>query len=344
MNRTIEQFRNGDLVINCRTAKDANTLMLLFDKYLIKWDRNTPASSNSNWSKHAEKTGYHCGPQELLYVDSIDCQSEKNRRIIEFNDFIKNRESEQPTPTPNIETAIKDVISNSLDSGLIEKLVKENLEIGVNKALENLFSTYGEATKVIEKEIKSVMLSQLDAFNYSKHIVKLDQVLVEILQNTTLDNRKILGNFKELMSEEKPPKNITSVELFNAYKKHVAENVDTSDLEIDYENYDEPRYKDINATLETVFQDSPSWSNFEYCSLLLCCEEDESLNIEIKLSKYNDKPWTIDRAIETTVRSLRYLSDFDLYLLKLSQITAEIEIDKMDLDDYVAVEEEPDIG
>ncbi|WP_169727716.1 hypothetical protein [Acetobacterium malicum] len=39
----------------------------------------------------------------------------------------------------SIENAIKDVISESLESGMIERLVAENLEKGINKSLENLW-------------------------------------------------------------------------------------------------------------------------------------------------------------------------------------------------------------
>ncbi len=339
MNRTIEQFRNGDLVINCRTQKDANTLMLLFDKYLIKWDRNKPASSNSSWSKHAEKTGYHCGPQELLYIDSIDCYSEKNRQTIEFNDFIKNLESEQPTQTPNIETAIKDVIATSLDSGLIERLVKENLEKGVNTALEHLFGNYGDATKLIENEIKSVIVKQLESFDYSQYITKLDTVLVEILENTTLDNRKILGNFKSLMTSDAAPKQVTVSDIFETFNKRVATDIDTSKLQI---CDDEPAYQNVEPTLDIEYKDKPSWSNSEQAILMLTCEEDSHLDCEIALSRYSGGDWTIDRIGDATIRSLQYLSDFQIYLLQLSQRRTKIEIDQNFIKNEIEVEAEPE--
>lgn len=240
----------------------------------------------------------------------------------------------------SIENAIKDVISESLESGIIERLVKENLEKGINNSLEHLFSGYGEATRIIENEIKSVILKQLESVDYTQYIVKLDHVLVEILQNTTLDNRKILDNFKDLIVDEKNFKAVKVSDIFGEYVKHVSENVETINLEIDYD--DGVSYQNINATLDVEYQDKRSWSSYEHATIVLECAEDENLNMEIELSRYKDKQWEFNRVAETTIRSLRNMDNFQIYLLKLSQNWAKIEIDENNIEEEVTVEAEPE--
>lgn len=76
----------------------------------------------------------------------------------------------------SLENSIKDVIANKLEDGTVEKLVSEQLEKGVTNALDNLFRSYGDITKVIEEKVKSVMVPYLVSYDYSQYIVKLDSV------------------------------------------------------------------------------------------------------------------------------------------------------------------------
>ncbi|SUA70143.1 hypothetical protein [Paenibacillus polymyxa] len=73
-----------------------------------------------------------------------------------------------------LENSIKDVISKKLEDGTVEKLIEQQLEKGVVNALENLFRSYGDVTKIIEEKVKSVMVPYLESYDYSKYIIKLD--------------------------------------------------------------------------------------------------------------------------------------------------------------------------
>ena len=240
----------------------------------------------------------------------------------------------------SIEKSINDVITEKLEEGMIQRLVAENLENGVNKALENLFGGYGDITKVIEGKIKSVMLEQLGSYDYSKYIVKLDSVLTEILQKTTLDHKKILGNFKELMTEQDIPKVVKVSDIFNQFKKHVARNVDTSELEINTD--DTPTYVDVTVTMEVEQEESRNWSSFRYAKIIFECEEDEKLNCEIRISKFDKFAWHLSDKIDSSIESLRHLGSFKIYLLKIYQVKADIEIDSEYMSDDVEVEAVPE--
>ncbi len=245
----------------------------------------------------------------------------------------------------NLENNIKDVISKKMEDGTIEKLIGEQLEKGINKSLENLLGSYGDITKIIEGKIKEVMVSQLSSYDYSNYVIKLDYVLTEILKETALDHKKILENFKELMTDDEIPKQIKVSDIFEEYKKHVAKKVDTSDLEVVHDDC-EPSYECVTVRMEVEFEEKRSWltSSFQHAKLIFECEEDEELNLEIKISKFMDYPWGIEEQPDTSIRSLRLLDKFKIYILKLYQKRTKIEIDQEDLwDDEVQPEKEPEL-
>jgi len=239
----------------------------------------------------------------------------------------------------SIESAVKDVISAKLEEGIIEKLVAENLEKGINKALESLLGNYGDVTKVIQDKIKEVMVKQLSTYNYSEYLVKLDCVLTEILKKTALDHKNILKNFKDLMTDEEFTSPVKTSDIFEKFKKHVSLNVETNGLEICLD--DSPAYEAVPVTMNIEYEDKRSWSCFEYARIILECEKDESLNCEIRMSKFDKYPWSISAGIDTSIESLRHLDEFKIYLLKLSQ-SAKVEIDSDYLEDDVEPEKEPE--
>lgn len=240
----------------------------------------------------------------------------------------------------SIENKVKDVIAQKLEEGIIEKLVAENLEKGINKALESLMGHYGDVTKVIEGKIKEVMVKYLEAHDYSEYIVKLDHVLTEILKNTALDHKKMLENFKELMVNHEFPKVVKVSDVFEQFKKHVAKNVDTSNLEVNTD--DGPTYEYVTVTMEVEYEDKRSWNDFEAAKVVFECEKDEEMNCEIRLSKFDRFPWRLRTEIESSISSLRYLDKFKIYLLKLHQSGVDIDIDSELLEDEVEPEAEPE--
>jgi hypothetical protein len=241
-----------------------------------------------------------------------------------------------------IEGAIKDVITTKLEEGIIEKLVAETFEKGVRKALEDLLGSYGDVTKVIKDKIKEVMVDRLDGFDYSEYIVKLDAVLVEILKNTALDHKKLLENFKELMTNEESPNQVKVSDIFEQFKKHVAANINTSKLEV--ETDDGPSYECVAVTMEVEYEEKRSWSCFERAKVVFECEKDEELNCEIHLSKFKEYPWGLRSEMDTSIKSLRHLNAFQVYLLQLDQIGDKIKIDSDFLEDEVQPEAEPEVS
>jgi hypothetical protein len=239
----------------------------------------------------------------------------------------------------NLENSIKDVIAKKLEDGTVERVIAEELEKGIRKSLDDLFSYGGEAKKVIKEKIKSVMVPYLENYDYSEYILKLDTVLVEILKNTTLDNKKILENFKNLADYE-TIKEIKVSDLFDKWKDYVSKEIETSNLEIDYDGG--VRYEYPEVTLEVEYDNDRSWSSFKYATVIFECEKDEEMNREIRISKFDRYDWTITSQSIHSISSLRHLDEFSIFLMNLAQSGTKIIIDVEYENDEVEVEAEPE--
>ncbi len=243
----------------------------------------------------------------------------------------------------NLENSIKDVISKKLEDGTVEKLIEKQLEKGIENALDNLFSSYGDITKIIRDKVKAVIVPYLESYDYSEYIVKLDSVLVEVLKNTASENKELLSNFKELMIVEEE-KTIKVTDLFEKWKEYVAKNVDTDDLEIDYD--DEPTYECVEVELEVHEDEERSWNSFKYATLVFECEHDKEMNFAIRLSRYNGSSregWDIHYDRVPDLKSLRYLNDFEILLMRLEQNRTTLILDSTYEDDEVRPEKEPEV-
>lgn len=240
---------------------------------------------------------------------------------------------------------ISEVVNNKLNDGTVEKLIEKKLEEAIGTALDSIFSYRGEGREVIEKKLNEVMVPAIERHDFNQYLIKLDDVLSNIISQTSLeDNKKILDNFSGLMKEP-DSKEINLTEIFNEYCKHVAKNIDTSNLEACCED-GEPYYECVVANMEVEHVDK-SWfsSSFDDCYVNFTCEEDENLNCQIKLfkNKTEDK-WRILRGIDSIeINSLRNLSDFEIFLMVIQRSYLSISLDtEHECADDIEPEEKPE--
>ncbi|MEK4617683.1 hypothetical protein NYE71_16440 [Bacillus sp. FSL K6-0273] len=244
----------------------------------------------------------------------------------------------------NLENSIKDVIGKKLAEGMVEKLIEEQLEKGINNALGSLFGSYGDLTKVIEEKVKSVMVPYLENYDYSNYITKLDSVMVDVLKNSALENKKLLSNFQELMIPA-AEKEIKVTDLFDKWKEHVEQNVETDGLEVDYD--DGPTYEYVDVRFEVVEDDDRDWSSFKYATLVFECDHDEKMNFAIRLSKWKSEKgegWDMQFDNVPDLKSLRNLNSFELLLMKMNQDRTQIILDEIDDSDSIVPEERPELS
>ncbi|MCM3208510.1 hypothetical protein [Paenibacillus illinoisensis] len=242
----------------------------------------------------------------------------------------------------SLENGIKDVINTKLEDGTVEKLIGEHLEKGVVNALDNLFRSYGDVTKIIEEKVKSVMIPYLENYDYSEYITKLDSVLVDVLKSSALENKKLLENFKELIIPEQN-KTIKATELFERWTQYVEKNVETDGLDVCYE--DTPTYEYVTVSFEVDYNEERSWSDMRNAVLVFECEHDEKMNYQIRIhnwKRFDKDEWTIDYKSVHDINSLKYLDEFAIFLMKLSQNGTKLILDSDGYSDEVAPEAEPE--
>ncbi|USK23810.1 hypothetical protein [Bacillus altitudinis] len=241
----------------------------------------------------------------------------------------------------NLEKNIKDVIAQQLENGIVENLIAEQLKQGVSKALEDLFASYGgEARKVIENKLKSVIVPYLETYDYSEYITKLDHVLVETIKEASFDNRTLLENFKNLMIEEKE-KTMKLSDLFEKWKEYVAKKVETDGLEVEFD--DGPEYEAVEVRVEVERNEDRSWSIFEHATIFFECEHDEKMNFEVPISLYKrEEQWDLQYRSNKELKSLRHLNDFEILLMRLSQNAVQLDLDIEYEDDQVTPDEKPE--
>ena len=244
----------------------------------------------------------------------------------------------------NFDEDIKRITDEILQDGTVEKIIREKITKGFEAAIESSFS-YGKLRDAVRKRIDEILVPFIEGYDMKKYIVKLDTVLSEIVNSTALiENKKILENFKNLMTEPEM-KTITVSELFKEYKKFVAKEMDTDgrDVQIDDGVYYEP----MEVNFEVIEEEERSWSCFDRAILELSVDEEEQqekLNRTIRLDHYKNgkEGWDIISEFNPQITSLRYLDDFDIFLLKLQRANVKVIVDKKSDWDSVISENEPE--
>lgn len=227
-----------------------------------------------------------------------------------------------------LENNIENIVTEYMSSGKIEEKVNDYMDKAVESAVKDLFTGYKAPVEtVISDQLKSVMIPVIEKYDYSKYIVKLDKILVEVLEKTTFENRSILENFKNFVGFDNP-KNINISELFEKWCEYVSAHIDTSNLEIDYD--DRPTYESPVCTMEITDNDDCSWSSFKHKVVSFTCDKDESLNIDFPISHYEklDNGWNLSYKSAKDLESLRSVNSFEVFLMNLDSCRTEINLDE----------------
>lgn len=236
------------------------------------------------------------------------------------------------------------IAQESLSSDEVTAIVKEKFMNALGSAIEDAFR-WGDAKKAIEKKVKEVMVPYIENYDFSEYLSKLDSVLTEIVNSDacTVD-KKILENFKGLVTEPEQ-KEIKLTDLFKAWVKQCEKDIDTDGLDIDYD--DGVSYQSVDCEMRFELEEKPSWSSSQRAVITFKNEHDETLNVEIPVSKWiwnsgKEEPYTLSVCKDLMISSLRRLNDFEILLLRLVRAGTAIIIDKECDDSYIQPEEEPE--
>ena len=235
------------------------------------------------------------------------------------------------------------IAQESLSSDEVSEIVKEKFKNALASAVEDAFR-WGDAKKAIENKVKEVMVPYIENYDFSEYLPKLDSVLTEIVNSDfCMGNKKILENFEKLILAPEQ-KEIKLTDLFKAWIKQCEKDIDTEDLDINYD--DGVSYQCVDCEMRFELEDKPKWSRFQRAVIPFENEHDEKLNVEIPVSKWieSDGAYTLSVYKDLMISSLASLSEFDVLLLRLSRARVEIIIDKEYDDDCIRPEKEPEVS
>lgn len=236
------------------------------------------------------------------------------------------------------------IAQESLSSEEVNAIVKEKFMKALGDAVNDAFR-WGDTKRALEDKVKEVMVPYIENYDFSAYLPKLDSVLTDLVNSEMLmSNKKVLENFQELMTEPEQ-KEIKLTELFKAWIKQCEKDIDTDDLEIDYD--DGVSYQSVDCTMRFELEEKQSWSSVQRAVIIFENEHDKKLNIEIPVSKWiwnarKEEPYTLSIASNVMVSSLRRLSDFEVLLLRLERAGTAIIIDKEYDDNCIRPEKEPE--
>lgn len=119
------------------------------------------------------------------------------------------------------EERIAKAITDKLNDGTVEELVSDAVTKALKSSIEEQFRWTGDARKVIDQKVKEVMTPAIERVSLDDYVVKLDAILTEIINSTNLvDNKEILGNFKNLMTE--PDKDVISLKTYSRNTRNMS--------------------------------------------------------------------------------------------------------------------------
>lgn len=241
-----------------------------------------------------------------------------------------------------LEKEIKSVIEKKLKDGTIEELVEKHFIKGVEEALDNLFRRYGDVTKMIEGKLKDLMISHIEKFDFHGQLVKLDEVLKTIAVHSSGEQKKLLDNFQEYMIPLNE-QDLSAAKVFEKYKEYVSHNVETDDLEVITE--ESIYYENVDVSFALEKDESRSSFSMERGALIFSCDQDESMNEVIPVSRWSfmkEGEYDIDYPPLESIGSLRTINDFQLFVLKMKNAGVSLHMDIDGDYDDVEVEKEPE--
>lgn len=236
----------------------------------------------------------------------------------------------------DLEKMICDEVKNQINSTEF----KENMQAEVKKMLDNIIRNLlsWEIKEAIEKPLKDSMLEAIGNVSVSNYIPKIDYLLTSVIRESSVGHyRRITKNFKQLLTEE-TPESMKVSELFKEYTEYCANWVNTSDLEIITDG-DRAYYEDLNCKF-LVKKNDNLFGNSKLI-LQFSCDEDTELNKEIVLLNNYRGEYRLPFA-NYNLKSLRYLSRFEILSLRLAEKQTKIEVDIYDAEDCIEVNDEPE--
>ena len=246
----------------------------------------------------------------------------------------------------NFDEDIIRITEEVLSDGTVDRIIREQVVKGFENAISNSFK-WGELEQTIKDRVKNILVPFIESYDMSEYIVKLDQVLSDVVNSTSLvENKKILENFQYLMVEP-TEKEIKLSEIFKAYKCFVSRNMEIEGRKVSFDD-GTPEYEEMAVNMEFEEEDERSWSSFRYATVDFTVDDqnqEDDLNRTLRLLLWDGsrKPgWEIRTECNPAISSLRHLDKFDLLMVRLQRADVRVIDDVHHEDDYVYSDTKPE--
>lgn len=246
----------------------------------------------------------------------------------------------------NFDEDIIRITEEVLSDGTVDRIIREQVVKCFENAISNSFK-WGELEQTIKDRVKNILVPFIESYDMSEYIVKLDQVLSDVVNSTSLvENKKILENFQYLMVEP-TEKEIKLSEIFKEYKCFVSRNMEIEGRKVSFDD-GTPEYEEMAVNMEFEEEDERSWSSFRYATVDFTVDDqnqEDDLNRTLRLSLWDGsrKPgWEIRTECNPAISSLRHLDKFDLLMVRLQRADVRVIDDVHHEDDYVYSDTKPE--
>lgn len=220
---------------------------------------------------------------------------------------------------------IKRINDEMMADGTVDNIIREHLKKAYESAIDNAFR-WGELKDTITKRLTEVLVPAIERSDLSEFVVKLDDVLTQIVHETALpDHKNLMESFKTITCE-KMPDTVTLEDILKKYSEYVAEDLDCCGREVITD--DDPCYADFDAIVSVEESDRYHYNKSEYATLVCAIGEDEdesnkeTFERRIDLVHYSwDKAegYRISYGNACDITSLKNLPSFDAWMIALSQ-------------------------
>jgi hypothetical protein len=222
-----------------------------------------------------------------------------------------------------LENSIEDILNKAITEKMPE-IINQSIEKAIQDAVEDSLK-WGNARNVIKKKLDELLVPAIESINVSKYNLKLELLLEQLLQDTTVDDTKqLLSHYYGLIKEE-PEHTINMSTILEAYAKHCAEEFECDDRDADAES---ETYAPFNVTADLEIESR--WSSSMNDAILHLNIEDEDddnnnaekLAIDLKLWRVNSDPMDEWRPIMLrtfTLNDIKNMSNLEIMFAKLCQ-------------------------
>lgn len=245
---------------------------------------------------------------------------------------------------------VERISKQMFEDGSIDAIIKEQLTKSVTEIVRDAFISWSDVGKALKENVESRMLESINGYDWDSYIPKLDAVLTDVVNCTTItDTKEVLENFKVLMV--KPDEKMVLVsDLFDEYQKIVAKRASHDGHDVEFDS-GEPEYEPVEVEYNFEKQDKPRWSSCDRGIITFSVndteenESDERINIEIPVYRWDwedERGYVIESSALVNVNNLRNISDLELMVMKLARAKTRIVIDVESDEDTVSFEEKPE--